>query len=88
MPVRLPPPKSVICLKWPTGRKSFPLPGRARSVAFPLADFNAIYGDLTTDEVAGRKSLQYSISEGLPALRQWIVDDLATSGQCAGLITS
>lgn len=47
---------------------------------FPLADFNAIYGDLTTDEVAGRKSLQYSISEGLPALRQWIADDLAASG--------
>ncbi|MBO9509822.1 PLP-dependent aminotransferase family protein [Thalassospira sp. A3_1] len=47
---------------------------------FPLADFNAIYGDLTTDEVAGRKSLQYSISEGLPTLRQWIADDLAASG--------
>lgn len=52
---------------------------------FPLADFNAIYGDLTTDEVAGRKSLQYSISEGLPALRQWIADDLAASGAVRGI---
>ena len=52
---------------------------------FPLADFNAIYGDLMTDEVAGRKSLQYSISEGLPALRQWIADDLAASGAVRGI---
>ncbi|SOC24068.1 PLP-dependent aminotransferase family protein [Thalassospira xiamenensis] len=52
---------------------------------FPLADFNAVYGDLTTDEVAGRKSLQYSISEGLPALRQWIADDLAASGAVRGI---
>ncbi|UKV12958.1 PLP-dependent aminotransferase family protein [Thalassospiraceae bacterium SW-3-3] len=52
---------------------------------FPLADFNAIYGDLMTDEVAGRKSLQYSISEGLPALRQWIADDLADSGAVRGI---
>ncbi|MEQ8284666.1 PLP-dependent aminotransferase family protein [Thalassospira sp.] len=47
---------------------------------FPLATFNAVYGDLTGDEVAGRRSLQYSISEGLPGLRQWIADDLATAG--------
>ncbi len=52
---------------------------------FPLADFNAIYGDLTTDEAAGRKSLQYSISEGLPTLRQWIADDLAASGAVRGI---
>ena len=47
---------------------------------FPLGTFHAIYDDLTQDEVAGRRSLQYSISEGLPALRQWIADDLALSG--------
>ncbi|WP_245830001.1 PLP-dependent aminotransferase family protein [Thalassospira alkalitolerans] len=47
---------------------------------FPLDAFNAIYADLTLDETAGRRSLQYSISEGLPALRQWIADDLASSG--------
>ncbi|MEQ8390433.1 MAG: PLP-dependent aminotransferase family protein [Thalassospira sp.] len=47
---------------------------------FPLATFNAVYGDLTGDEVAGRRSLQYSISEGLPGLRQWIADDLAAAG--------
>jgi len=52
---------------------------------FPLADFSTIYGDLTTDEVAGRKSLQYSISEGLPALRQWIADDMAASGAVRGI---
>ncbi|OSQ35895.1 aminotransferase [Thalassospira mesophila] len=47
---------------------------------FPLGDFRAVYSDLMADEAAGRRSLQYSISEGLPALRQWIVDDLASSG--------
>jgi DNA-binding transcriptional MocR family regulator len=47
---------------------------------FPLGAFNAIYGDLTVDEAAGRRSLQYSISEGLPALRQWIVEDLKSAG--------
>lgn len=47
---------------------------------FPLGAFNAIYGDLTVDEAAGRRSLQYSISEGLPALRQWIVEDLKSVG--------
>ncbi|KZC99903.1 MULTISPECIES: PLP-dependent aminotransferase family protein [unclassified Thalassospira] len=47
---------------------------------FPLATFNDVYGDLTGDEQAGRRSLQYSISEGLPGLRQWIADDLAATG--------
>ncbi|AUG53403.1 PLP-dependent aminotransferase family protein [Thalassospira marina] len=47
---------------------------------FPLGDFNSVYRDLMDDDTAGRRSLQYSISEGLPALRQWIVDDLATNG--------
>ncbi len=47
---------------------------------FPLATFNDVYGELTTDDQAGRRSLQYSISEGLPGLRQWIADDLATMG--------
>jgi DNA-binding transcriptional MocR family regulator len=47
---------------------------------FPLAAFNAAYDALTGDDAAGRKSLQYSISEGLPSLRQWIADDLAASG--------
>lgn len=52
---------------------------------FPLDAFKTIYADLTTDEAAGRRSLQYSISEGLPALRQWIVDDLAASGTKRGI---
>jgi len=47
---------------------------------FPLATFNHVYGVLTGDEQAGRRSLQYSISEGLPGLRQWIADDLAATG--------
>lgn len=47
---------------------------------FPLATFHDVYGDLTGDEQAGRRSLQYSISEGLPGLRQWIADDLAAMG--------
>lgn len=47
---------------------------------FPLSTFNDVYGELTTDDQAGRRSLQYSISEGLPGLRQWISDDLATMG--------
>ncbi|RCK53620.1 aminotransferase [Thalassospira profundimaris] len=47
---------------------------------FPLDDFNTVYQDLMADDAAGRRSLQYSISEGLPALRQWIADDLAASG--------
>jgi len=52
---------------------------------FPLGDFNGVYRDLMDDDVAGRRSLQYSISEGLPALRQWIVDDLASSGAVRGI---
>ncbi|WP_339778534.1 PLP-dependent aminotransferase family protein [uncultured Thalassospira sp.] len=52
---------------------------------FPLGDFNDVYRDLMDDDVAGRRSLQYSISEGLPALRQWIVDDLASSGAVRGI---
>ncbi len=47
---------------------------------FPLDDFNGVYQELMADDAAGRRSLQYSISEGLPALRQWIADDLAASG--------
>ncbi|MBO6773452.1 MULTISPECIES: PLP-dependent aminotransferase family protein [unclassified Thalassospira] len=47
---------------------------------FPLSDFHDMFDGLTRDETAGRRSLQYSISEGLPGLRQWIADDLAQSG--------
>ena len=47
---------------------------------FPLDAFRTVYDDLTQDDAAGRRSLQYSISEGLPALRHWIADDLASSG--------
>lgn len=47
---------------------------------FPLGDLSRAYADLMADDAAGRGVLQYSISEGMPALRQWIADDLAREG--------
>ncbi|WP_259780673.1 aminotransferase-like domain-containing protein [Aestuariispira ectoiniformans] len=47
---------------------------------FPLGELSEVYADLMADDVAGRGALQYSISEGMPALRQWIAADLAKEG--------
>ncbi|NIY77312.1 PLP-dependent aminotransferase family protein [Thalassospira sp. HF15] len=47
---------------------------------FPVETFRDIYGAMMQDGAQARRSLQYSVSEGLPALRQWIVDDLAEQG--------
>ncbi|WP_296997101.1 MULTISPECIES: PLP-dependent aminotransferase family protein [unclassified Thalassospira] len=47
---------------------------------FPVDTFSEIYGAMMQDGTQARRSLQYSVSEGLPALRQWIVDDLAEQG--------
>ena len=46
---------------------------------FPVADFQKAYSDILTD---GRQSsaLQYSISEGYPTLREWIVNQMAGLG--------
>lgn len=47
---------------------------------FPVDAFRDIYGGMMACDAQARRSLQYSVSEGLPALRQWIVDDLADQG--------
>jgi DNA-binding transcriptional MocR family regulator len=47
---------------------------------FPVEAFRDIYGALMQDGTQARRSLQYSVSEGLPSLRQWIVNDLADQG--------
>lgn len=47
---------------------------------FPVDTFSEIYGAMMQDGTQARRSLQYSVSEGLPALRQWIIDDLADQG--------
>lgn len=47
---------------------------------FPVDTFRDIYGAMMDCDAQARRSLQYSVSEGLPALRQWIVDDLANQG--------
>ena len=47
---------------------------------FPLSEFRAVYAELMADEAAGRSALQYSISEGLPDLRNWIAGDMAGDG--------
>lgn len=47
---------------------------------FPLGDLQAVYADLMADDAAGRAALQYSISEGMPGLRQWIAQDMARDG--------
>lgn len=44
---------------------------------FPLDEFRDVYSELLQDTHQARRTLQYSISEGLPSLRQWIQEELA-----------
>ena len=46
---------------------------------FPVADFQAAFGDILSDE-RQTAALQYSISEGYPPLREWIVERMADLG--------
>ena len=46
---------------------------------FPVADFQSAFGDILSDE-RQTAALQYSISEGYPPLREWIVERMADLG--------
>ncbi|MEP0943005.1 MAG: PLP-dependent aminotransferase family protein [Rhizobiaceae bacterium] len=46
---------------------------------FPVADFRDAFSKALSDD-RGSTALQYSISEGYPPLRQWIVDQMAKLG--------
>ena len=46
---------------------------------FPVADFQAAFGDILSDD-RQTAALQYSISEGYPPLREWIVERMADLG--------
>lgn len=60
-------------------------------VLFPVEDFQAAFGSILSDD-RQTAALQYSISEGYPPLREWIVERMAQLGIPCGvdniLITS
>jgi DNA-binding transcriptional MocR family regulator len=47
---------------------------------FPVAEVREAYGDALGDKALAGRFLQYSISEGDPALRQWIAGHMASKG--------
>lgn len=47
---------------------------------FPVEAVSKAYLDVLSDKVQASRVLQYSISEGDPALRAWIVDHMASRG--------
>lgn len=49
---------------------------------FPIEKTQAAYGGALAS--AGDQALQYSVSEGLPALRQWIADRMTAAGAPCG----
>ncbi|MCC9625660.1 PLP-dependent aminotransferase family protein [Thalassospira sp. MA62] len=52
---------------------------------FPVETFSEIYGTLMAEDSSARRSLQYSVSEGLPDLRKWIIRDLEAQGATRGI---
>lgn len=45
---------------------------------FPIERIRELYGEVLAEQ--GPQALQYSISEGLPELRQWVADRMTASG--------
>lgn len=59
---------------------------------FPLEAFQHAYGAALGQEASARQALQYSVSDGLPELRQWIAEYMGRLGAPCGpeniLVTS
>lgn len=51
---------------------------------FPLEAFQHAYGAALGQEASARQALQYSVSDGLPELRQWIADYMGRLGAPCG----
>lgn len=52
---------------------------------FPREALQAAYSGALADHARSARALQYSVSEGLPALRQWVVGYMAAKGVPCGI---